>query len=574
MSSAVLFKRRNTGITCCWVLSIVLVIAILVTCCSKVEDGMIHGGRNIEAVINRAESIMDDDAATADSLMQLIDSQSIRGKERQARYALIYTAAHYKNYQPMTTDSLIMIAVRHYSISKNLDYRFLSYYYLGCVYVELGQYTDAAVALSQAEQLVYRIDNDYWKGLLYTQLGVIFDVACDYNRAVDYHTKAEACYKRAEKKLHRAYAQYKIGHFRMNLQDYIIADSIFRLVEEKATELDDMDLYTRCLYDRLLCTVYMKQPDSATIVCNEYLKVYKDSSNDVGHLKALALYYNLVKDYSKSELCLDEAWKCDLSITDSTYLYFVKSLLAESKGLKDESLDYYHEYISLQNADLRATMRQPLLAAQNEQYRIMAENELLKNHQARMMLMLCVIIFLLILVIVMVTYYYKKKNIQEQLYDSLGVVEELTAQNLMHTNTIEQLRNQVRIQFHERYDITNRLYSMYFDSASQEKITKQQLKVTINSLIKDYTSTENVRRLDSLLNESYDGIMDRMTTQEMGLTDKEVQLFRYSFAGLSSKSVSVIIKETPQNIYQIKSRLLKKVRRNSEELWSKLCTIW
>ena len=56
--------------------------------------------------------------------------------------------------------------------------------------------------------------------------------------------------------------------------------------------------------------------------------------------------------------------------------------------------------------------------------------------------------------------------------------------------------------------------------------------------------------------------------------DKELELFRYSFAGLSSKAISVIIKESPQNIYQIKSRLLKKVRRCSEELWSKLNDIW
>ena len=68
--------------------------------------------------------------------------------------------------------------------------------------------------------------------------------------------------------------------------------------------------------------------------------------------------------------------------------------------------------------------------------------------------------------------------------------------------------------------------------------------------------------------------MNQLANPEFGLTDKELELFRYSFAGLSSKAVSIIIKESPQNIYQIKSRLLKKVRRCSEELWSKLNDIW
>jgi DNA-binding CsgD family transcriptional regulator len=174
---------------------------------------------------------------------------------------------------------------------------------------------------------------------------------------------------------------------------------------------------------------------------------------------------------------------------------------------------------------------------------------------------------MLILVIVLVTYHYKKKRMKEQLYESMAVAAELS-------DKIEDLKNQVRVQFRERHDLSNRLYSMYYDSENQDKITKQQLNVTINSLIKDYTATENVKKLDKLLNESYDGIMDRLVDPQLGLTEKELELFRYSFAGLSSKSVSVIIKESPQNIYQIKSRLLKKVRHNSEELWSKLNVIW
>ena len=77
----------------------------------------------------------------------------------------------------------------------------------------------------------------------------------------------------------------------------------------------------------------------------------------------------------------------------------------------------------------------------------------------------------------------------------------------------------------------------------------------------------------AILTGMVEGEQARQVAQKM-LTDKELELFRYSIAGLSSKSVSVIIKESPQNIYQIKSRLLKKVRRNSEELWSRLNMIW
>ena len=529
------------------------------------NDGKIRGNKAVDAAMNMAEFIMDNDAYTADSLMNLIDPSAIRGKERQARYALLYTAAEYKNYQPLRSDSLIMIAVRHYSINNPVGYRFLSYYYLGCVYVELRKYTDAAAAFTQAEQLDDKIANDYWKGLLYSQMGKIFNDDCDFHRAEEYYRMAVSCFERANKPLHEFYALFDVGDCRFHQQDFVFADSIARIVEKKAIIYGDSTLYGNCLYNRLYCALYMKELDAATELLDDYLLINKESDT-FSHFELMALYYNAVKDYDQSEYYLEQARNSHLTESDSIYLYYVSSLLAENKGQTKEALMLFRHYTSLQNQNLRYVLSQPVLAAQKEQYQMLAENELLKSRHARLTLILCTLIFMLIIVIVLVTYHYKKKRFKEQLYDSLAVVDELSGK-------IEELKNQVRVQFHERHDMSNRLYSMYFDSESQDKVTKQQLTVTINSLIKDYTAPDSVRKLDTLINESYDGIMDRLADQEVGLTDKELQLLRFSLAGLSSKSVSVIIKESTQNIYQIKSRLLKKVRRNSEELWMTLNTI-
>lgn len=540
---------------------------MLETGCSQINDGMIRGRKDIDAVMDRVESVIDYDAALADSLIKLVDPLSVRGKEERARYAVLYTAAEFKNYKIATSDSLIMTAVRYYSISNNLNYRFLSNYYLGCVYMDLGQYTDAAAAFVNAEQLSNHIENNYWKGLLYSRLGLMFYETSDYTRSGEYYYKAEICFEQAGKEEHKMYAMLNLGRNKINLQEYMEADSILRLVENESINIEDSVLRNECIFNRLSCLIYMNESDSATSLLNNNSQIIEKISNSFGYLEIMALYYNSVGDYSQSESYLSKVRSCILSEKDSIFYYYVSYLLANSRGHVDESLEYFRKYTSLQNENLRGILSQPIVGVQKEQYRIMAENELLKYRHARLTLILCVVIFLLIIVIVLVTYHYKKKRMKEQLYDSLVLVEELSGK-------IEDLKNQVRVQFHERHDLSNRLYSMYFDSESQEKITKQQLNVTINSLIKDYTAPDSVKKLDKLLNESYDGIMDCLADPEIGLTDKEVELFRYSFAGLSSKAVSVIIKESPQNIYQIKSRLLKKVRRYSEELWNKLSAIW
>lgn len=544
-----------------------LTFVFLVMGCSHSHDGNVSSPKSVNALLDEVESIMDDDASTADSLIRLIDPNSIRTKDTRARYALLSTASDYKNYKPILSDSLIMTAVRHYSIGNDIDHRFLSYYYLGCVYFDLKRLTDAAVAYTQAEQLADRISNDHWKGLLYSQLGEIFNKSCDYHRANEYFVRSLDCFERSGKELHGLYAMFDIGRTILNLQEFSSADSILRIVENKSIEIGDSTLNNLCLYRRLSCLAYMNEPDSMASLLGKYGLTIDDLSNEFGNIETKVQYYIEKNDYAKSESLLEQARLCDLSEDDSIYLFFASYRLATSQGETEKALEYYHMYNSLQNTSLRSILSQPILGAQKEQYRVMAENELLKYRHARLTIILCVVIFLLILVIVLVTYHYKKKRMKEQLFESMGVAGELS-------DKIEDLKNQVMVQLRERHDLSNRLYAMYYDSENQDKITKQQLNVTINSLIKDYTTSDNVRKLDKLLNESYDSIMNRLADSGLGLTEKELALFRYSLAGLSSKSVSVIIKESPQNIYQIKSRLLKKVRNHSEELWSQLNVIW
>lgn len=556
------------------VFAVAFLLVYTVTGCSHSNDGLVRGGRAVDRILDKAESLMDDNAEVADSLISLIDPVSIFGKERRARYALLYTESQFKNYNSFTSDSLIMTAVHHYSVSNDIDYRFLSYYYLGCVNCELKRFTDAAVALAQAELLIDRIDNDYWKGLLYSQLGDLFDESYDYHRAEEYYKKAAGCYDNAGKVVHKFYALYDIAVCEINLRNFSVGDSLLGNVEIWATN-NDYELLEACQYSKLFCSLFLN--DSSI----DYSELYKDyvasdekDLDKLEYLEFLAMYYNRIHDYTKSEEYLQKAWNCELSQSDSINLYFISSSIASNRGLTNEALDSYRDYVSLQNESYIDLFSQPILGVQNEHYRVFAENEQLKSRNARTTLILSALIFALIIVIVLVTYHYKKKRIQERLYDSVSVVEELTAANHMNKHKIEKLKLEVNRQLREHYDISNSLYAVYLDSDSPDKITKQHLKVIVKGLIKNYTSLENIKKLDEILNESYDDVIVSLSKKEIGVTEKELNLFRFSVAGLSSKSVGLIINESQENVYQIKSRLLKKVRLYSEDLWSKLIEIW
>jgi DNA-binding NarL/FixJ family response regulator len=95
----------------------------------------------------------------------------------------------------------------------------------------------------------------------------------------------------------------------------------------------------------------------------------------------------------------------------------------------------------------------------------------------------------------------------------------------------------------------------------------------VKSQIEDFTSPRSIERLDSLLNEAYSGIMNRLTSASLDLKERELMLLRLLLAGFSAKSTAAILKDSHLNISQRKKRLLDKIGKLSPSLLDELETV-
>ena len=550
-------------------LMLIMVVAILLSGCSHGNDGMVRGRRAVTELMDSVESIVDDNASLADSLMQLIDSHSIHNRGQRARYALLSTQAQYKNYRLITTDSLIMEAVRYYSINKNLNYRFLSYYYLGCAYMDMQRNTDASVVLAQAERMVDQIDNDYWKGLLYYQLGFLFNESDNFKLAEEYFIKSEKCYSCAGKELHKLYALYYVGSVKKNLNEFDAADSIYRIVEIEAQRVGDMVLYNDCVYNRFSCVVYMNKLDSATLMLKNYDLLKDQVPPTFGYLEVMALYYNHIKDYEKSGLYLEKARQCIITETDSIYWFYVSSLLAESLGKYKESLDLYRDYIYIQNASLSALLNQPVAIAQRDYYRTASELEAIKFRNKITMLVASIIILILIVFSGLIYNRNKRLETQKRISLYLSTIEELTTQASLDHNKISNLNAQVREMLRQQFSSSDFLYTRYYEQIDDSKKAERLYRIVKNQ-IDDFTSHKNIGKIDELLNGTFDGVMDDILSSGLDLKEKDLLLLRFVLAGFSAKSIATLLNDTHPNITQRKKRLLDKIAVVAPDLMEKL----
>lgn len=556
-------------ITPCLRLASILTLAFFSFSCTHPDDGMVRGRRAVNTLMDSVECVMDDYPAHADSMMQRIDSHSIRNRKLRARYALLYTATQYKCYQPFTSDSLIMEAVRYYSTSSNTDYRFLSYYYLGCVYIDIGQYTDAGAALGNAERISSFIDNKHWIGLLYSRLGWLFFEVCDYNRASEYYNKAEVCFKQAGRERHRLYAMLNLGRSKINMKEYGEADSILRIVEKKSIILEDKVLQKDCVFNRLSCFVYMNEYDSANTLYNINSSIIEESSRSFGYMEIMALYYNSVGEYAKSESYIEQVRKCALTDNDSIFLYYVSYLLAKNKGEEEMSWDYYNRYTSLQNEYLKKLLSQPILGAQYDRYREVTELESIKARNKITILVASVIVF--VLIVLFVVFYSRNKSLEaeRQIREYISTINELTTQISVNQDKIGSLNAKVREMIRKQFNSSDYLYTRYYEQMDDNKKAERVYRV-VKSQLAGFTGPKNISQIDDLLNESFDGIMTKLSLSGLEIKEKDLLLLRFTLTGFSAKSIAALLDESHINISQRKKRMLDKIQLMAPNLMDEL----
>lgn len=548
----------------------ILLLTFIVFSCYRPGDGMKQGPKAVITLMDSAECIMDDNPAYADSLMRSIDPSSILTPKQRARYALLYTAAEYRNYQTFNNDSLIMEAVQYYSIRNNIDYRFLSYYYLGCVYLELNQLSDASLAFSHAELLVDKIDKNFWKGLLYSHLAYLFEKSCLFNRAVDYYDIAIDFYEKAGKDHHKMHCLVNLANCEFYMRHFDIADSILYNVQKWGSVNNDDKVLDLVIYPRFFNFVLTDKMDSATILFDSYKSYIEERTiNKPSNNSLLALYYYHINDPINAELCLNVARDFINSRIDSIYWYYYQYRIAEIQNNVNDVLKYHVKFKELENKDIISDLMQPVLSAQNDYFHRLIELESDKARNRKTILIAFVLLFTLILTLILYLGLKKRRESDNLIRDYISTIDDLTTQILIKQDKISNLNAKVREMIRNQFNSSDYLYTRYYEQIDDSRKAEHVYRIVRNQL-KEFTNTKNLQHIDELLDEAFDGIMSKLLSSGLEFKEKDLLLIRFALAGFSAKSIAALLDESHQNINQRKKRMLDKIQIQAPKLMDEL----
>ena len=201
-------------------LSILSLLLLLLT--GAVSCG---GPRAERERLRRAEALMESDARVACALLDSVDVSALGGRDR-ADHAWLSVQADYKNYVPLTTDSLALVATAYYGTPRHRSYpAAMAWYTLGCCYTELNDDPAAISAYLKAKECFPDTTIRYFAlaerdlGELYLKRIMCAEAASEL-RCSRQHLVALA------DSTTLAYVDYRLALSHLYLQHYALADSL------------------------------------------------------------------------------------------------------------------------------------------------------------------------------------------------------------------------------------------------------------------------------------------------------------------------------------------------------------
>ena len=143
--------------------------------------------------LTRAEELMEEYPDSSSACLEKVVIRDETPENIRAQYALLWTQTSHKCHRKLENDSLIDIAINHYTKSGDKHRLAKAFLYKGLIYRENKEAEPAAEAFARSEQCFEGIADNKYKGLLYNFFGLLMYEQTNYKEASRYYKKALVC---------------------------------------------------------------------------------------------------------------------------------------------------------------------------------------------------------------------------------------------------------------------------------------------------------------------------------------------------------------------------------------------
>lgn len=470
------------------------------------------------------------------TILKSVSPGSLRGRGNHAYYALLYTQAQYKCYEPIRSDSLIDIAVDYYDGSGDYDKRLRSLIYKGAALSDMGDRLEAADWYKKAEEAADTADYDNL-GYINLRLGYLYSDSYIDNKAhIMKLKKALTLFNKAGNKKYQLSCISALGaiyrKFDKDTAEYYLKEAV-SLSKELNDTIDYFYNLEMLSYLYELKGEYDKSKDMYVYIIN-----YGKS-----HLYNEKAYYDAATSYAR--LGMVDSARYYLNLTDSRKAASPQErtarMLAQIAVGKAEG-DYKTAYFlndslnSYVDSVINASKSTELFAIEKkfDKQRLELQNAEMRGQR---LYGIVVILILLLVIILLALAFIKHKNTLKS-YELLleqARNEKLTMDRLLEDAVRQNASNDLIETLKHQIDTIRHLLECSYRSIKPEDFVKE-FKNCVSAVKTEDSYWSDLR---SFVNAAYNGVINTVENQYPELSELELNFIGLMCCGFSNIEMMV-----------------------------------
>lgn len=487
-----------------FILTILLLLAC--TACDR-------SARHVTEHLSQAEELI---WAAPDSALHILESIStsrhLTGKE-QADYALLLSLAQYRCYIPVSSDSLINLAIEYYKDKNDADKKGAAFYVKGCI---LEEYTkdipNALLAYKEAEMCIPDMNEKRYVARIYSSLGYINKKSFHFDPAKEYYQKAVQANIDGKDTVAYASNLLNLSTLYYTLHQADSANRCINTLIDIADSLNDLDLQVKIYNNIANRKIFEKNYAEAEKYLIHAIRLSSPHFPDKLSL-GLANLYAYTGQKEKADSLFTHLLSCpDLLVRSNSYLDLLNYFLA----FHPQEHSYLNHYIALTDSIYKENRAEEVGKIQQKY-----DNEVLArtNDQLYFKWILTSVVGSLICIIA-VTFLQKKwrkanalqKQIEE-LEEKKKVLTSSSQENERYVIQISELESQIN-------DLKNEKRRLkYF--IKKTKKSKENKEDDYSSIFKTYLSITKDKTYDKELER--DNLRQWLNLTNQNFTDKLIK---------------------------------------------------
>lgn len=486
----------------------ILTILLLLAC-----TACYRSTRHVTEHLSQAEGLI---WAAPDSALHILESIStsrhLTGKE-QADYALLLSLAQYRCYIPVSSDSLINLAIEYYKDKNDADKKGAAFYVKGCI---LEEYTkdipNALLAYKEAEMCIPDMNEKRYVARIYSSLGYINKKSFHLEPAKEYYQKAVQANIDGKDTVAYASNLLNLSTLYYTLHQADSANRCINTLIDIADSLNDLDLQVKIYNNIANRKIFEKNYAEAEKYLIHAIRLSSPHFPDKLSL-GLANLYAYTGQKEKADSLFTHLLSCpDLLVRSNSYLDLLNYFLTSHP--KERS--YLNHYIALTDSIYKENRAEEVGKIQQKY-----DNEVLArtNDQLYFKWILTSVVGSLICIIA-VTFLQKKwrkanalqKQIEE-LEEKKKVLTSSSQENERYVIQISELESQIN-------DLKNEKRRLkYFINKTKE--SKEDKEDDYSSIFKTYLSITKDKTYDK--ERERDNLRQWLNLTNQNFTDKLIK---------------------------------------------------